>query len=438
MEKRFMLIIAVVLSITVLFTGIAWADAAVDGGHNYQDADFYVVVDAPDGYVNFRYGPGLEYGIYEPIYNGEVLHIIQTADNYYDELSWGETPYDGRYGWVSLSQVTYQEASSDDTYIQPLPDYQQGAVQAIWGEQEEPLVSDAYKYVKTVHDSEYSYAIPRINLTSEYIYSLNEETYDDLAEEVRHSVTRLEEGQILTVDELLVLSYKWYQNEDILSIVLYAAFGGPWHDLSAVNISIPEERVMEDYEIYERAGYTEEQYKEVVSMAMDNAFLSLNENVVSRMEMSQDETNIYNRLRNENTSEDNLSLAVPYMSEEGDIRIIAPIKLFMMQNSESWSIIDLKTGEVLKWKEDTEDTVPEAAYGDPADYYMAVSAPDNYCNLRKGPGMAYDIITPIYNGEYLHIYEVSYNSYDDLYWGRTEYNGLTGWISISQASAILP
>ena len=73
----------------LLFPGTAMADAAVGGEYNYQYADFYVMVDANDGYVNFRYGPGLEYGINYPIYNGEVLHIEATADNYLDGLYWG-------------------------------------------------------------------------------------------------------------------------------------------------------------------------------------------------------------------------------------------------------------------------------------------------------------------------------------------------------------
>ena len=109
MKKLICLMLAIILSsaaILVMLPSEAKADAASGGEYNFKEADYNVVVNAPDNYVNFRYGPGLEYGIDCRIYNGASLHISRTADNMYDGLKWGQTYYQGRWGWVSLSQTS--------------------------------------------------------------------------------------------------------------------------------------------------------------------------------------------------------------------------------------------------------------------------------------------------------------------------------------------
>lgn len=67
-------------------------------------------------------------------------------------------------------------------------------------------------------------------------------------------------------------------------------------------------------------------------------------------------------------------------------------------------------------------------------YNVYVSASDGYLNLRTGAGLAYGIITPIYNGTNLYITAVLDNSSDGLVWGLTSYNGNTGWVSMSQTT----
>lgn len=67
-------------------------------------------------------------------------------------------------------------------------------------------------------------------------------------------------------------------------------------------------------------------------------------------------------------------------------------------------------------------------------YNAVVSASDGYLNLRTGAGMAYGIITPVYNGTNLYVTAVLSNSADGLVWGLTNYNGYTGWVSMSQTT----
>lgn len=115
MKKITAFVLSALLCMCAVFPGIAFADAASSGAYNYQDADYYVVVDAWDGYVNFRYGPGLEYGIISPIYNGTYLHVTTTANNYYDEFTWASVEWNGSWGWVSLHECSY----TDNPYPQP-------------------------------------------------------------------------------------------------------------------------------------------------------------------------------------------------------------------------------------------------------------------------------------------------------------------------------
>ena len=119
MKKLLKLILIVSCCLILICPSSVFADAASGGEYNFQPAGYYVIVSAPDGYVNFRYGPGMEYGINTPIYNGVVLYIEQTADNYYDGLTWGQVQYNGEYGWISVNQTSYYEPSTTQPETQP-------------------------------------------------------------------------------------------------------------------------------------------------------------------------------------------------------------------------------------------------------------------------------------------------------------------------------
>lgn len=93
--------ITIGMVIMLLFLTIvpAFADAA---SYPMEPADFYVYVATPDGGLNFRNGPGVEYKtiIDYRIPDGVRLHITATSDN------WGLTEYDGKWGWVALKQTS--------------------------------------------------------------------------------------------------------------------------------------------------------------------------------------------------------------------------------------------------------------------------------------------------------------------------------------------
>jgi len=76
---------------------------------------YYATVSAPDNYLNLRTGPGISNPVIQPIYNGATLYVTATVDNSQDGLVWGWTTYNGRSGWVSMSQTTVTGMQNSST-----------------------------------------------------------------------------------------------------------------------------------------------------------------------------------------------------------------------------------------------------------------------------------------------------------------------------------
>ena len=107
---------ALCLSITAVSVP-ARADALIeDFWLTMYDVDYYVVVDAPDGGVNLRYGAGTEYPIQldDLIPNGTILHIDAEARANNGKY-WGATQYDGYYGFVFLGHTKKTDPPAAET-----------------------------------------------------------------------------------------------------------------------------------------------------------------------------------------------------------------------------------------------------------------------------------------------------------------------------------
>lgn len=117
-RKCCMLLILVLLCCSAQ---IIWADAAVDW-YSQEAVEYDVQVSAPDGGVNIRYGPGVEYDrlVDSMIPNGVILHVTSQAQasngNY-----WGYTYYNGIYGWIALTQVSRIESVPTPVPATPEP-----------------------------------------------------------------------------------------------------------------------------------------------------------------------------------------------------------------------------------------------------------------------------------------------------------------------------
>ena len=116
---------ALCLSVAAL-PSAARADALIEEiWFTKYDVDYYVVVDAPDGGVNLRYGAGTEYSkvLDGMIPNGTVLHIDAEARANNGKY-WGATEYDGWSGFIFLghtkktappAEATAAETSAETT-----------------------------------------------------------------------------------------------------------------------------------------------------------------------------------------------------------------------------------------------------------------------------------------------------------------------------------
>ena len=92
--------------------------SAIDG----KDEHKIVKVNAPDGYVNFRTGPGTNYPIITPINNGTEFEVCKIDSS---EKWWG-VYYNNQFGWISKSQVSvlsdvvYEEETGKRIVIEPI------------------------------------------------------------------------------------------------------------------------------------------------------------------------------------------------------------------------------------------------------------------------------------------------------------------------------
>ncbi len=93
-----------------LFTPICASASDLRLPDSAWDVNYTVEVSAPDGGVNFRWGPGVEYGKIQEsmIPNGTLLPIFKeaTAQN---GNNWGLTDYNDTSGWIALTQVSVVE-----------------------------------------------------------------------------------------------------------------------------------------------------------------------------------------------------------------------------------------------------------------------------------------------------------------------------------------
>ena len=114
--RKMIVAIVITLIMTVSLTGLVYGDAYIPppAGSDYA-ADYDVIVDASDGGVNMRYGPGTEYEkvLSNMIPNGEILHVTWVRSDSRG-LDWGATTYEGSEGWICLTEVAVYTGPSPE------------------------------------------------------------------------------------------------------------------------------------------------------------------------------------------------------------------------------------------------------------------------------------------------------------------------------------
>ena len=88
-----------------------WVEGHSSNPEESTIEEYYVYVNAPDGYVNLRTGPGTEYDIICPITNGEALELYPEEATAKNGKKWAKVAYwvDGGWntGYVIASQLDY-------------------------------------------------------------------------------------------------------------------------------------------------------------------------------------------------------------------------------------------------------------------------------------------------------------------------------------------
>ena len=67
-------------------------------------------------------------------------------------------------------------------------------------------------------------------------------------------------------------------------------------------------------------------------------------------------------------------------------------------------------------------------------FNTTVSSTGGSINFRASASTSSNVICEIPNGTSLYISDIYYNSADDLFFGMTTYNGITGWVSLRQTT----
>lgn len=70
------------------------------------------------------------------------------------------------------------------------------------------------------------------------------------------------------------------------------------------------------------------------------------------------------------------------------------------------------------------------------DFYVVVTSDSESINFRAEAGTMYDVFGQIPNGTELYITDLAYNMKDQFLFGKTIYNGITGWVSLRQTSIL--
>lgn len=103
--KKTLILLVTLITMTFVSTVGVYADAIVEPRQGSSKSVSYDVIVADfegDGYLNLRTGPGTGYDVICRIYDGTGLHITAEIDDGHGN-TWGETYYNGSYGYVNLA-----------------------------------------------------------------------------------------------------------------------------------------------------------------------------------------------------------------------------------------------------------------------------------------------------------------------------------------------
>ena len=256
MKKRILKILTAVFFAISFMTFTAWADVAISGSYNYASIEMNAVVSERSGSCELRFGPGLEYGIYFELESGTELMITRAAGNFFDEILWGQTEYDGFVGWVDISQLDITEIISGEL------------------ERADLVSSSCSETISQEIDGElivFDFQIPKINLQGDEIREFNDVIYNTYYKLYQEIQTELKTGRIKGHMELPDLSstgviFSWNEDAEpddeirLVIIVNPQGLSGLEPVYYVYRIAASDGTILEPENWKEPTGYTEEEY----------------------------------------------------------------------------------------------------------------------------------------------------------------------------------
>ncbi len=180
------------------------------------------------------------------------------------------------------------------------------------------LVTDAYS--GTINDV--SYAIPTINLDGADVERINNEIWDIY---YTNYVEKMKEAsQMLEYNNDVALSYDWYVNGDVLSLIVnQTARGIPFNDYSVYNVSISKSQQISSEEVVKASKISMDEYYLKAEQAMGSYVWKSVEN----SDMLEAEGNIisFNYALKNTIEKSNVEKSEPFINKNGELCIKAII-----------------------------------------------------------------------------------------------------------------
>lgn len=224
------------------------------------------------------------------------------------------------------------------------------------------LVTDAYSGTK----NDRKISIPKINLDSKEIDELNDEIWQDLyvnGVEGRDDISSTNSGDYI--------SYKWYVNDDIISIIITDGTEHEiWYSYIVYNISIENKNIVDNETVITGAGLTMDEYYDKAKDAIGSEFFNKYGQFMEEMSGYEDTANDYNEALSNSISKENIDSAFPYLNENGELCIIAPIySISQMDITSHETDLNLENFELVEgydekavFAEESVQTEPEVNY----------------------------------------------------------------------------
>lgn len=217
------------------------------------------------------------------------------------------------------------------------------------------LVTDAYTYdLKIGEGTTFNYNIPQINIDSEDAKEINAKIYNDLYYgTIRQNVFNdISIGNDVPV--CMGISYKWYINSGIVSLVITETFDADVIRYSAYNLQISKGEKVSDEDIILSKMASLEEYRTHVKRALGSIVWNQYGDTISSWQSSYDGELLTEAraVLSSTISETNIDSCIPYLGENGDLYIIGDV--YSLAGASKYShIVNLNNYELAKNYSDT-------------------------------------------------------------------------------------